>query len=175
MKKTIAILLVLVLAGVGLFATDLLLTTSVSEKNLFKISGSDYSSQTFNDAFSSTELTGDVVTTRVVDIDTGIDTTYLTMGTNSTTGFTVKFTSASQLASPTVLGTPIDYTITCNGKSIDTVDNDPIEIATLARATGQLAKIVSYPITVAMDAETFYNAAEAGDYTATVVFEIGTV
>lgn len=181
MKKTIAILLVLVIGMVGVFAaTELDLTTTVSTFSLFKITANDYSAADYYTTFVTTN-SSDVVASVGVDTSGLVANTYLTMATNDTTGFTVKITNATKMTiGGAGTGSAIDYTISAGASgSWDTSANNPtaFEVMTV-NATSAGAKVTSTPLTVALDLASYNNAeaTETGEsYVGVVTFEIGTV
>jgi len=185
MKKTIAILLVLVIGMVGVWAAftdtsnqNLVLNTTVAINNAFKITTSSETGNSFYDVFGITGEANPADASRTLDIDDATDglTTeaYLTIGTNNPSGFVVYLQSASQLAKDET-STKIDYEISVGDASWDTSDAPVtgVSVGTVTSTTS--AVVISKQISVVVDPESYYNAeATTGEeiYTATVVFNI---
>ncbi len=190
-KKTIAILLVLVIGMVGVFAATtpfvstakqtLELSTSVAIANAFIITDAPADA---NDTFYSVfGAVGDLDTTteRAVDVLEGIPETYLIIGTNSTAGFELYLDEAPAMVAIDT-DTVIDYTIKvlANDDVVvawDTSGDKPAKANRLiinAKASSETgAALFSRQITVEIDDVSYY-AATAGSYSADVVFNVTT-
>lgn len=182
MKKTIAILLVLVLAGVGLFAaptnnsTDTLtLTTKVATQFSIKLlSTASLSSMTpgqFNDATTlGTYAFNDTTYDNFADYSIAIKT-------NGKTGIIVGATASSLASTETV--TKISYTIS-NGTetltSTTVAGGTPTTLFTEGTVTSGM-RILSQPITISLTqtgTDSVANAAASDLYTGTVTFTLTT-
>lgn len=187
MKKTIAILLVLVIGMVGVWAAftnttaqTLNLTTTIASVNAFAITTADYSDNSFWSVFgtSGSESPADTSVTRTVDIDDGIQTSYLTIGTNNVGGFSVYLNSATTMTiDGSGTGSEIDYEITVGDAIFNTADTSSnVQLAaTVSAVAGAGAKVESYEILVNLDEESYYNAEATVDdevYQSTVIFGI---
>lgn len=180
MKKTIAILLVLVIGMVGVFAaTDLNLTTTVAKFNAFKITAADHSSHSYNDTFIGAYASDNVATIGVNS--SGLTAaTYLTMATNDTAGFTVQITNATKMTiGGSGTGSAIDYTIAGGSNtpgSWNTAATSPAAFDVMTvNATASGAEVTSTALTVTLDSVSYNNAeaTETGEtYLGTVTFTI---
>lgn len=179
MKKTIAILLVLVIGMVGVFAADatLALTTTIATLNEFKITQAAIG---VNDTHNYSKFTGlDPRTTTEVSRDNGMtDPAFITVANNSTTPYEIGV-RARKLAAPDIT-TTIGFSVTVEGVSIDALepvaaDSDSTYkqvISVAGDATNGLA-IASKEITVSI-VENDYDSAAAGSYTGYIYFNIKT-
>jgi hypothetical protein len=182
MKKTIAILLVLVIGMTGVFAAftntenqNLIISTEINTVNAFKITETDESESSFYSVFGFTGEENPTDATRTIDIDDGLTTAaWLTIGTNNPSGFVVYLQSASKLAKDET-SSKIDYTISVGSASWDTSDAPTTGQSVGSVAASNAAEVTSKQITVTIDPETYYNAeATSGEkvYEATVVFNV---
>ncbi|MDT4762574.1 hypothetical protein [Sphaerochaeta sp. PS] len=181
MKKTIAILLVLVLAGVGLFAADktLQLTTTVATLNEFKVTRTPIDAGDVNDFSKFTALL--TRTTLGVDRTSTLDgAAYLTVANNSTTAYSIGL-KAGKLAAEGIK-TEIGYTVTCG----DAVGVEALSTSSVAGSTtftealsvtGDVnngVNIASKAISVAIVTNDF-DSAGAGNYVGLIYFNITAV
>ncbi|MFA5446874.1 MAG: hypothetical protein WC233_01195 [Sphaerochaeta sp.] len=183
MKKTIVILLVLVIGMVGVFANGddtsqkLTLTTTVEEHSFFRITESSYSENTFYEVL--TDPISDVVPSRAVSLENGIAATYLTLGTNQKGEYKVYITALPKLGMADV-ESKIDYEMSFgNGDtplSLSTATfQNATEVASIDGTGG--ASVASLLIEVKLDEVTYRNAQATGEeesYSADVVFDITT-
>jgi len=184
MKKTIAILLVLVIGMAGVFAADadpknLEIITTRDAFNAFKLTAASYT----NGNYYTTFVEGSGVTDVVEDVTVANDLTYtapfLTMATNGS-GFTVQITAAEKLAhSNTTYTSKIDYSIGVTGSMFDTT-TDPavdVDLVTVATATTGV-QVTSTELVIEIDEQSYNNAAataEGESYSGDVTFEIKAV
>ncbi|MBI9095424.1 MAG: hypothetical protein JEY71_11125 [Sphaerochaeta sp.] len=186
MKKTIAILLVLVLAGAGLFAAEAVLNigASVSAQSLIKITDEATGPYDFADfIFEAFNTMDDTVTSTVIINESNFAETepvivgHLNYWSNQTTGLatTVTATVLRDRTESTTNTSKIGYTVFLSETSIVTVTNAQ-ELATAASPT---ILIASNSVTSSYGAqkikvkvnENDYRLALASDaYTATIKF-----
>lgn len=178
MKKTIAILLVLVIAGVGLFAADanLSLTTSVSAETQIYVSAAGVTNATTYETFMANVTTDAVPGTTVVLQATPQTVGKLHYMTNAAVGVGVKM-SASLLSSPTPLTNTktIGYSVDVNGITVDASALAATESAEIGftGAAGTLT-INAYDIAIEL-VEADYLNAPADTYNANIYFNFVTV
>ena len=181
MKKTIAILLVLVIGMVGVFAADatLSLTTTVAALNEFKITTAAIGANDTHDYSKYAALT--TQTTTAVTRDGGISSaSYLTVLNNSTTAYNIGV-KASRLAA-TDITTTIGFTVSCGSASnvpaLEPADATSSNTYTQALGvTGTVTDglvIASAPISIIVNANDF-NSAAAGSYTGYIYFNVTAV
>lgn len=182
MKKTIAILLILVIGMVGVFADDynsrttLELTTDVEQLTGFRITttsitdGHDYSAFT-----GLTDLT-----TVVVDLAGLGEEAYLTAANNSSTQ-PYKIRVLGVEMSDSDVDTKIRFTFTVGlGEGIESIAKketylveDFTEVMTVSGTTTNGMQVDSSEITVALIANDF-NSAAPGSYVGSLIFEVVT-
>lgn len=183
MKKTIAILLVLVIGMAGVFAADLTadlnLITTVYEFNEMKITeANSVTWTTFGedqeaDVNASSTYTGTTVATRK-SIDpyttTAQDVGYLHTRTNLRRGYTVTV-KATQLSSLDVTTQAIDYSIFNGGESAvyTTAATQPVAVTFVEEGSGTGMRPKSTPISVLLSATG--DTLSAGVYTGDITFE----
>ena len=182
MKKTIAILLVLVLAGAGLFAAvtsgsaDLHLSVTIAPINQMAITKTDTPhtwalpeapEDDFSSAYDIDNAYG------LTDANETLSTiAYLQARSNNRNGFSIGMSATPLKATQGSDIQYIDYTVECGGVAIATVDG-------VVTATGTVVDKIEYendgiaflPIT-AIDlqlTETIENAAD-GEYSASITF-----
>ena len=186
MKKTIAILLVLVIGMVGVFATDAILNIAadVSSQSLIKITDAATGAYIFTDfVYDTFASKPDTVTSDVVIDETNFaDTAPVVVGhlnywSNETAGLSTTVT-ATILKDRTGLSantSKIGYTVFLDADSIVTVTNAD-ESVTAASATTLIASNTatstsgSKAIGVTVDANDYRLALASDDYTATITF-----
>lgn len=169
MKKTIlAALLILAIASTSVFAVPdgtFDVSTTIGEIGKMKVSALEIAGNTdtnYTDSGLFTEL----------EISSFGDQTfeaYLTTLSNKRSGYevTMNATAMKSEATPT---TYIDYTVTCNDKSVTTLGDrvntvvKPVDVASISELTGQ-----SSLITLTVDQTTFEKAV-SGKYVGTVTF-----
>lgn len=175
MKKTIAILLVLVIAGVGLFAAGvegaltntatIKVTTSVAGIALFGVSSDALVAADYADATTFTEKVSDTVTknfTNINDLKTEQTVGYLS-GFNSTNASVNLTVGISTLAHTTNMSaTPLTLTVS------PTV-NQVVPAATTVRGILESVAIKVTGVTAEID------LAPAGSYESTITFTVATV
>jgi hypothetical protein len=185
MKKTIAILLVLVIGMAGVFAAftntvnqNLIISTAISTVNAFKITTTDESLNAFYTVFGTTGEENPTDATRIIDIEDtedGLTTAaYLTIGTNNPAGFTVYLQSASQLSKDDN-SSKIDYSISVGDATWDTSEAHTAGVSVGSVLANGAAEVESKQIKVTIDPVTYYNAeatTEGETYMATVIFNI---
>lgn len=170
MKKTIAILLVLVIGMAGVFAADtspaiaeLDLTTTIGL--VFRTKLVATANQLTSPDFTNFEAASTLLTSQPVDLNT-TDFGYLYIMTNNATGYELAI-SAQPLASSGI-ATSIDYVISAGGASYDTADTGATATTVTSSAITAL-DVDEYTVSVDLD-ETTYNAALPASYTADVSF-----
>ncbi len=186
MKKTIAILLVLVLAGVGLFAAtdtaNLKIFSEVPQYNAIKITTSSY---TFDDPFSYSDFydsTDEVVDSTVVigstNYDADVTVGYLNYFTNSGISFatTVSATplaDAENASNLSKIGYYVTLTFNSTTTQVVSVDKEDssatgspysFPVSTNSVSTG------SSPIVVNVEDNDYLTALASDDYQATITF-----
>lgn len=171
MKKSIAILLVLVIATVGLFADTAAMqvktTIIAASEVVITADNPGFSNPTYED-FSALTAIADAVAVDKASTTIG----YLNFFTNKTTGLTATFT-ATKLAdndATSPVSTTIGYTVTVNGVSKDAAAGASAPITLVA--TGQTGTtIATLPITIDLVDDDYDTAAVAkGLYVADIVF-----
>ena len=187
MKKTIAILLVLVIGMVGVWAAftdtttqNLVLSTDVAINNAFKITTTDLSTSTFYAVFGVSGESTPANATRTVDIEDSEDglteAAWLTIGTNDPAGFTMYLQSATKLAKDSDnTNSKIDYTISVGSATWNTASAPTSGVSVGTVTTTNSAIVESKQIKVVIDPVSYYNAeatTSAEDYTANVVFHV---
>lgn len=170
MKKTIAILLVLIIAGAGLFATtgdttstDLKLTVAIADVFHMKLvkTGSKLASL---DLTSYDNLgTGDKLATKAVDKSSDL-LGYLYIKTNNQDGYVLSI-SGAPLASTTA-STTINYTISAGTASYITSTSTATNYT---RGAATALVVDEYSVIVDLVESDYDNAAKA-DYEADVTF-----
>ncbi|MDY0289710.1 MAG: hypothetical protein RBR15_12865 [Sphaerochaeta sp.] len=180
MKKTIAILLVLILAGFGLFATGvdgsvldnkatIKLTTAVTGRALFGVSESKLGDGKFADWETFTNAVADNITTAIADIDTLKEkqTIGWLSGFNNTDSMVYLSASATNLTRTGAVATDPSIELELN---VDTaVAGASIQ---LPGATGGVrGKLDSLKIRVKGNEEQI-GLAPVGTYTATITFTV---
>jgi len=182
MKKTIAILLILVIGMVGVFAaidapdpnsvdTKLTLKTSVSsilETKLLTTKLSALTRAAFETDTSSTNLNGKDVTVARGDANKSIG--FLYVMSNYIPGYTLSLDGKALRSAADVdeEGTTIKYTISAGSATLDLVTptNDfDLKISPLSGLT-----VTEYEVKVTLDSTTYDLAQAADDYTADVTF-----
>jgi hypothetical protein len=181
MKKTIAILLVLVIGMAGVFAADdasLKLTTTVETLNEFKITSEPIGTGDEHNYSAYTALTALPETSVAADGTLG-SSAYLAVANNSTTAFKVGL-RASKLTA-TGINTTIGYTVTCGtASSVAAVELADIESANFIGAlevTGDANGVMidTKAITVSINENDFNSAAASPDYIGYIHFNIATI
>nr|WP_321262719.1 hypothetical protein [uncultured Sphaerochaeta sp.] len=182
MKKTIAILLVLVIGMAGVFAADdasLKLTTTVNTLNEFKITSVGIETGSENDYSAFTGLVPLAETTVAADGTLG-STAFLAVANNSTTPFKVGLRASKLTASG--INTTIGYTVSCGtASSVPAVESANIESANFIAAlevTGTVehgVEIATEQISVSIDQNDFNSAAASTDYIGYIHFNIATI
>ncbi|NLK14071.1 MAG: hypothetical protein GX313_04925 [Spirochaetales bacterium] len=179
-KNLVALLLVLAVVSVGLFAEPDItktfnLTTSVQGVNKMKITAAEFTGSP-GQFDGAEEAVTHVVSTYGNQQSIGSDSlkAWLSTISNNRAGYTVKMT-ATPLKSVVEGQTTayIDYTVTVNNKSIATQGSSTtnpafqnvITVASLAGVARQ-----SHQLTIVVDQTTFEAAVE-GEYTGTVTFD----
>ena len=199
MKKTIAILLVLVIAGVGLFAAQATaseLTINTEIKGVLEL-GIFTSPKETKATFDSTGVTetaniSNTATVGSTEIDPeSADNSisnklYLAVRTNQNTSTIIDITATS-LKNANTVPSYMDYTITFDNanKSVvggtgtvadavttlvdDKTTNTEATIATITPETG--LRVINFPFTIDVTKEQS-DAAEVGIYSATITFKV---
>lgn len=181
MKKTIAILLVLVIGMAGVFAADdasLKLTTTVNTLNEFKITSEAIATGDEHNysAFTALDILPE---TSVAANGTLGSSAYLAVANNSPSAFEVGL-RASKLTA-TGINTTIGYTVTCGTASaVAAVELADIESAGFIGAlevTGDVdgVMIETEAITVSIDQNDFNSAAASEGYIGYIHFNIATI
>ena len=167
MKKTIAILLVLVIGMAGVFAADtspaiaeLDLTTTIDLVFRTKL----VANQLTSPDFTNFEAASTLLTSQPVDLNT-TNFGYLYIMTNNADGYVLSI-SAQPLVS-TGIATSIDYKISAGGASYDTADTGAATTVTSSAISA--LDVDEYTVSVDLD-DTTYNAALPASYTADVSF-----
>jgi hypothetical protein len=171
-KKIIALVLVTLIASFGLFAAlpspaDLNLSTTISGKNLMKLTKTEFAPSPASENAFNTAVANEATEVVSSAADTGT-IAYLSILTNKRTGFTVTMT-AEALDSATVGNDYlINYVVTAGTATYDTSDSSGTNtIVVNSGITGLSA--FSYAISVDLnDAE--YDAALEDTYTGDVTF-----
>jgi len=184
MKKTIAILLVLVIGMVGVWAADadpktLEINTTRAAFNAFKLTSNSYTNGNYYTTFINGAGVLDVVEEVSVANDLTYTAPYLTMATNGS-GFTVQVTSAEKLShsNPTYTS-KIDYQIGVAGKMFNTKTSpvEAVDLVTVAVvSTG--VQVTSTALVITIDPESYNNAAATTgteEYSGNVTFTIKSV
>jgi hypothetical protein len=180
MKKTIAILLVLVIGMAGVFAADasLKLTTTVNTLNEFKITSEPIGTGNEQNYSAFTALETLEETTVAADGTLGSDA-YLAVANNSTTPFTVGL-RASKLTADGI-NTTIGYTVTCGDAlsvaAVELVDIENEDFTGALEVTGDANGVMidTEAITVSIDQNDFNSAAASEDYIGYIHFNIATI
>jgi len=168
MKKTfIATLLVLIIASTSIFAvTDSFdVSTTIGEIGNMKVSALPIAGNTLAD-YTASGLFTELGTTGFGD---QTFEAYLTTLSNKRSGYevTMNATAMKSEATPT---TYIDYTVTVNSKSVETLGSrvntvvTPVDVATVSELTGASSRI-----TLSVD-ETSFKKAVSGKYVGSVTF-----
>ncbi|MXI86764.1 hypothetical protein [Sphaerochaeta halotolerans] len=178
MKKTIAILLVLVIGMAGVFAADdasLKLTTSVGTLTEFKITQEAIGTSDTHDYSKFTAL--GVRNTSEVSRNSGIaDAAYITVANNSTTDYSIGV-KASKLAADGI-GTTIGYNVTVGTVTVAALE--PLAASTSTTYT-EVIKVVGTAengLTIASEQITAsiitneYDSAAAGSYEGFIYFNV---
>jgi hypothetical protein len=170
MKKTIAILLVLVIGMAGVFAEDtstaiaeLDLTTTIDLVFRTKLVATANKLESLD--FTNFEAASALLTSQTVDLNTA-DFGYLYIMTNNAAGYELSI-EADPLTS-TDIATSINYVISAGGASYDTADTGATATTVTSLAISAL-DVDEYTVSVDLD-ETTYNAALPASYTADVAF-----
>ncbi|HPB41709.1 MAG TPA: hypothetical protein PLR03_02650 [Sphaerochaeta sp.] len=178
-KNLVALLLVLAVVSVGLFAADITktfnLATTVQGVNKMKITAAEFTG-TPGQFDAAEEATTHTVNTYGNQQSPEADSlkAWLSTISNNRAGYTVKMTAAPLKSVVGGQATAyIDYTVTVNGLSIETQGSETTNpafqnVITVANLAG-IAK-QSHQLSIVVDQTTF-EAAVAGSYTGTVTFE----
>lgn len=180
MKKTIVILLILVITMVGLFAAadaTLKLNTTVTELNGFKVTQTAIGANDTHDFSKFTAL----ATRAAVNVsrDNGMALqAFLTVANNSTTPFSIGI-KAGKLKNPG-MSYQIGYTVSCgvanNIQAVpvaDVITTSYVKALSVAGSPITGINIVSNEISVDINANDF-DSATPGDYEGTIYFNIVT-
>ena len=195
-KKTIAILLVLVIGMVGVFAEgngqqestvkELKLTTTVPVRTGFKVTNSEILSY---DTFKAANHIGAVTVTvaETGGTQTLSSTLYLTVVNNAATPYKIGVQGLNMTSSSTSSSIKYTYTvgeITTAESSVATLGSYKTAVTAQASSTTTEGEnptttyggidIKSKQITITLDSDDF-NAAGSGSYTGTLYFDIVTI
>ncbi len=180
MKKTIAILLILVIGMVGVFAdggtpaattTDKTLKLKTEVAQVFEAKLLDAALTTKD--FASFGDAENALTSKNIEDGTNSEIGYLYIATNHKPGYTLSISGAA--LSSTTLGagsTTILYTINAGAAILDLVgtgENNTSADTGTASALTQMT-VTEYPISVTIDSASFLLAQAATDYEADVKF-----
>jgi hypothetical protein len=177
-RNIIAILLVLSLATVGVFAdppnpnpanTSFDIITSVQGINYMKITTAEFTSTAPGDFISATTYAGPL---EVTTYGTQNFSAWLSTMSNNRSGYTVTMTANAMKSEIEDLSDAyIDFTVTVNTKAITTegTTSSPASVAVITAGSMTGLSKQSHKIALSVDQETFEAAVE-GDYTGTVTF-----
>ncbi|RFU94417.1 hypothetical protein DYP60_09445 [Sphaerochaeta halotolerans] len=172
MKKTIAILLVLVIGMAGVFAAELDLTTNVAGKSNFKIT---VAPATLNNYGHFLGLTSEdsIAITFVEDGSDTVEDAYLTMATNVPYSISMS-AEAMETTNETLTNAPvINYTVTANNANYITNTTESAVVVRAINATeaqnGMI--VVSHKISAELNQNDYFSAATGG-YTGVITFNI---
>ncbi|AEV29186.1 hypothetical protein SpiGrapes_1374 [Sphaerochaeta pleomorpha str. Grapes] len=175
MKKTIAILLVMTMALVGVFAaaettTDktLKITTAVSAASGFKVTSNAIGENNFG--YFNNSLT--TIASLPVTIENGIGAdAYLSVANNSTTASLLVYMKAANMIASGV-DTTIGYKVTCNEVVYDTLNDTENKLVTTVLGSSSTGiAMESDQISVVLNSDSYYDAAP-GNYEGIITFTI---
>jgi hypothetical protein len=172
MKKTIAILLVLVIGMAGMFAAELNLTTNVAGKSNFKITVAPATLNNYGH-FLGLMSEDSIAINFVENGDDTVEDAYLTMATNVPYSISMS-AEAMQTDDETLTNAPfIDYTVTAN--NVDYTTNFTESAVVVRAISADEAKngmiVESHKISAELDQNDYFSAA-TGDYTGVITFNI---
>ncbi|MGB4405378.1 MAG: hypothetical protein WBI82_00770 [Sphaerochaeta sp.] len=179
MKKTIAILLVLVLAGVGLFAVSgteysnsvLQLSTLINPINRIGITVTDLTITTYQEFLAQADTTP---TPTAIDagVNAGTAVAYLNVATNNPLGVNVSLV-ATPLSGTAVNANKIHYIVGCGDATFDTSDSSGTTsvIAAVDIKATTVVRIVTKPINITLT-QADYDLAPADTYVGSITFSI---
>ncbi|MGE0073957.1 MAG: hypothetical protein AB7S52_01880 [Sphaerochaetaceae bacterium] len=169
MKKAIAILLVLLVAGVAFGAAEASLQVSSSVTPLTGLKISQVS------AISDWETAGIATLTTPL---TGVPVTdlFVNLRTNKKTSFTINIDAPDLTNTDTSISYSIPYTVAAtagDGTAADAVASGTVDqlLVSFDGDTGTGMRILSHGFTIDVD-DTAYGAAVEGTYNTTIVFDI---
>lgn len=172
MKKTIAILMILVLAGVGLFAAatdNFTVTTDVAPIDKMTVSTVEFTGTDESTFDNLTAYTNFAVTTQA---GTKTGTGWLSTLSNNRKGYQVTMKATAMTSTEISPAAYINYEVECNAVTLTTNNGTTVTAATpVVNITSPVTAIgsTSNEISVTVNAAQ-YAAAVAGSYTGTVTF-----
>ena len=177
MKKTIAILLVLVIAMAGVFAADtspvsseLDLKTTIDLIFQSKLVGSANKLVTVDATSFDAITTANLLAEQSVSPSLTTSFGYLYIKTNSEEGYKLKITG--EKLTSTTTASEINYVLTAGTATYTSSTNTSVEYSTSGNLTA--LSVNEFPVSVAVVAND-WNTALAGNYTADVTFEFTTI